>query len=65
MWKADGTVVISCPKAFSEISQSHLEYPYRGAAQVVERRMLVVGSHFRIVETIYDDGHVEAVKEVY
>lgn len=64
MWKADGTYILSCPKTFGEINRSNTEYPYR-PAQVQARRVHIIGSHFRIIETIYEDGKVEAVKEVY
>lgn len=65
MQKADGTTIISCEKTFSQVSPSREEYPAPEKKQVVFRRYHVIGSHFRIVVTGYDDGSVEANKELY
>lgn len=65
MQKADGTVIISCEKTFSQVSPSREEYPAPEKKQVIFRRYHVVGSNFRIVVTGYDDGSVEANKELY
>ena len=65
MQKSDGTTVISCEKTFGQVSPSRDEYPAPEKKQVVFRRYHVIGSHFRIVVTGYDDGSVEANKELY
>lgn len=65
MWKADGTIVESCEKMFSEINPSHNEYPANAQLQETGRRMYLVGSHFRIVITYYEDGSVKPRKEIY
>ena len=65
MLKADGTAILSCEKTFAQISPSREEYPAPEKKQVVFRRYHVIGSHFRIVVTGYDDGSVEANKELY
>ena len=65
MRKADGTTIISCEKTFGQVSPSRDQYPAPEPKQVVFRRYHVIGSHFRIVVTGYDDGSVEADKELY
>ena len=65
MWKEDGTMVVSCEKTFGQISPSRDEYPAGTPKKVIFRRSHIVGSHFRIVVTGYDDGSVDAEKELY
>ena len=65
MWKADGTMVVSCEKTFRQISPSHEEYPAATQPKAVGQQIYLVGAHFRIRVTSYDDGTVKAQKELY
>ncbi|MBQ3633293.1 MAG: hypothetical protein IJR09_06245 [Paludibacteraceae bacterium] len=65
MWRADGTFVVSCEKTFGQINPSREEYPAPVQPQAVGRQVYLIGSHFRIVVTRYDDGSITAKKELY
>ena len=65
IWKADGTMITSCNKTFLDIHPSREDYPADPQKQAVYKRYHIIGSHFRIVVTGYDDGSVNAEKEVY
>lgn len=65
MWRADGSSATTCQKRFAEIKHSNTEFPYSNAAAIMEKRVHTIGAHFRIVEIIYEDGTVDAIKEIY